>query len=63
MNLSKVHSSQCGDELPEEELTSHAQSENSEIIEYTIKMIRASNPDWVEENGACQKCWDHYKNL
>ncbi len=31
--------------------------------QYIIKRIREEHPDWVEEDGACPKCVEHYRNL
>ena len=53
----------CGHEIAEEYLHKHQESENKEIIDYTITMIKDSNPNWMETDGTCQKCWDYYKSL
>jgi response regulator RpfG family c-di-GMP phosphodiesterase len=26
----------------------------------TVEMIKALNPEWVEQNGLCQRCWRFY---
>lgn len=31
--------------------------------EYVLGVIKKEHPEWVEENGACQKCVEHYKAL
>ncbi|MGI9534247.1 MAG: hypothetical protein ACR2NW_04805 [Thermodesulfobacteriota bacterium] len=31
--------------------------------QWLIDTIRDKNPDWVAEDGACQKCIDYYKSL
>jgi len=28
-----------------------------------LDMIRKNNPQWVEADGACEKCITYYKNL
>ena len=28
-----------------------------------IEMIKKNNPEWVETDGSCKKCADHYENL
>ena len=36
----------------------------SEIAEqWLIDTIKEKNPDWVSEDGACEKCIDYYKDL
>ncbi len=34
-----------------------------EIEELVMEMIKESNPDWLREDGSCQKCIDHYQDL
>ncbi len=29
----------------------------------TVEMIKALNPEWVEQNGLCQQCWRFYVGL
>ena len=28
-----------------------------------IDFIKQKNPDWVESDGACEKCIDYYNNM
>jgi hypothetical protein len=34
-----------------------------EIEHLVIEMIKKSNPEWIEKDGACQECLDYYKNF
>jgi len=29
---------------------------------HIVEEIKAKHPDWVENDGLCQKCVDYYKN-
>ncbi|MFA5096915.1 MAG: hypothetical protein WC478_06205 [Candidatus Omnitrophota bacterium] len=31
--------------------------------QYIIRRIKDDHPDWVEEDGACPKCVEYYRNL
>ena len=31
--------------------------------EYIIHSIKEEHPEWIQENGACPKCIEYYKNL
>jgi len=35
----------------------------SSAYKYIIERIKADHPDWVENDGACPKCVEHYKDL
>lgn len=35
----------------------------TEAYRYVIERIKDDHPDWVEEDGACPKCWEFYKKL
>jgi len=35
----------------------------SQIEASVLEMIKKNNPEWVEEDGSCEKCISHYKNL
>lgn len=40
-----------------EELTSYMDHTESHIVD----VIKEKHPDWVEEDGLCQKCLDYYR--
>ncbi len=42
---------------------STADSLEHEIEQTVIKMIKNANPEWVETDGSCTKCIEHYANL
>jgi len=31
--------------------------------QWLIETIREENPDWISDDGACEKCIDYYKSL
>ena len=31
--------------------------------QWLIEIIREKNPQWVSDDGACEKCIDYYKSL
>ena len=53
----------CGESVETRELRRHINSDEQEIRNYTLDLIKSSHADWVEENGACPKCWEYYKSL
>ena len=53
----------CGDSVPSKELRAHLDSDGDEIRRYVLSLIRNSNPEWVESDGACAKCLDYYSRL
>ncbi len=30
--------------------------------EHILDEIKAANPDWIEGDGVCQKCYDYFKS-
>ncbi len=34
-----------------------------ELDSLVISLIKKHNPQWVEEDGSCQKCVDYYNNF
>ncbi len=34
-----------------------------ELETMVIDMIRKENPEWVEADGVCKRCIEHYKGL
>ena len=53
----------CNDSLPAAELHTHITSERHEIVQYTLRMIKAIHPEWSEDDGACPRCWEFYEKL
>ncbi len=53
----------CSQEVPVTELRAHVTADNEEIRAYIISAIRENNPQWVEGDGTCKKCWEHYREL
>ncbi len=31
--------------------------------QYVLDLIKREHPEWIEKNGACRKCIEHYKAL
>ena len=29
---------------------------------HIVELVKYDHPDWVEENGICQKCWAYYRD-
>ncbi len=48
----------CGKELPRElgVILSHTK-------EHIIDEIKKKHPEWVEKDGLCKKCYEHFKKL
>ena len=46
----------CGEKIKDDLLVyiNHTQ-------EHIIDEIKSSHPDWVEENGVCEKCVEYYQ--
>ena len=53
----------CYETFPHGELHDHIATERREIVEYTLKMVKAMYPKWREEDGACERCWEFYEEL
>ncbi len=53
----------CKESFPLSDLHDHMIAEQAEIRQYTVKMIQRRHPDWVEEDGACERCWKFYSGL
>lgn len=30
--------------------------------EHIIELVKERHPEWVEEDGMCQKCYEYYRN-
>jgi len=59
----KIKCQLCGHDIPEEYLSDHHKTETKETIQYTVDLIKRSNPDWIETDGTCKKCWAYYRSL
>ena len=53
----------CRESFPLPELHAHVAAEQEAIRRYTIKMIRVRHPEWIEDDGACRRCWGLYAAL
>ena len=36
-------------------------SENTKSRERTVQVIQVYHPHWLEEHGACTRCWESYR--
>lgn len=63
MTATKITCSLCQHDIASNELRTHRERETREIVEYTIKMIKARHPEWVANDQTCQMCWDYYQSL
>ena len=48
----------CFESFPRGELHNHITAEQREIVEYTVKMVKAIHRRWQKEDGACERCWE-----
>jgi hypothetical protein len=53
----------CGESIPSSEMRSHVEKDTRELRESAVNLIRRNHPQWVEEDGACSKCWEYYEAL
>jgi hypothetical protein len=52
----------CSQVFAKEELYQHIISEHPRLRHGTIQVIQAYHPSWVQEQGACRRCWRNYSN-
>lgn len=52
----------CSRVLPHEQLYEHIASERARFRHSTIKVIQAYHPGWIEDQGACGRCWRSYRD-
>ncbi len=53
----------CQRHVPTVQLHLHQKAEAKAAEEYTIEMIKSHHPEWAEQDPACQKCWEYYRQL
>ena len=53
----------CGDLVPAEDLRAHLRTDDDEIRNYVLSLIRTNHPQWVESDGTCAKCVEYYRRL
>ncbi len=46
----------CGKSISRDLLTVIPHTET-----HIVDVIKQKHPDWVEENGICKRCYEHYK--
>jgi hypothetical protein len=52
----------CGDIVPVRELLAHAVADDERFRDgRVIARIKQDHPVWVEADGACPKCVEHYR--
>jgi hypothetical protein len=52
----------CGAVVPQSEFLAHAIADDQRAKESRLIMvIKQEHPDWVEADGACPKCLEHYR--
>jgi hypothetical protein len=52
----------CSQVFACELLHEHIASEYPRVRQSTIEVIQAYHPGWVEDDGACGRCWRLYRN-
>jgi hypothetical protein len=48
----------CGTTVPEESFYAHRRMEKA-----IIDLIKKKNPQWVETDGSCARCFEYYRTL
>ena len=48
----------CGTVLEEDDVKRYIEHTHRHIID----AIKKKNPDWVEDDGVCPKCWDYFRS-
>jgi hypothetical protein len=52
----------CSRVFAREQLHEHIATEHPLLRQTTIKVIQAYHLGWVEEHGACMRCWKSYRD-
>jgi hypothetical protein len=63
MKPNLTHCKLCGHDVPPGHVHKPRANDLSEVVDYTIRMIKSRHPEWTENDPACQKCWDFYRQL
>lgn len=53
----------CGEQVPPAQLYDHKAADNRAAVEYTLSVIKDRHPEWTENDPACRRCWDYYREL
>jgi len=53
----------CGEQVPASQLYDHKAADNRAAVEYTLSIIKDRHPEWTENDPACRRCWDYYREL
>ena len=53
----------CGRILPQWRLHKHIRSERWQMRNEIMIQIQEEHPDWVEQDAACQRCWESYRGV
>jgi len=53
----------CGRIFPQWRLHKHINSEAWRVRKEIIIQIQEEHPDWVDQDGACQRCWESYRGV
>lgn len=53
----------CGENVPATELYDHKAADNRAAVEYALGVIKDRHPEWTENDPACRRCWDYYREL
>ncbi len=52
----------CSRVFPHEQLYDHINSEHPYSRRNTIAVIQAYHPAWMEDHGACERCWKSFRD-
>jgi hypothetical protein len=53
----------CGKTCPRAALHAHISSEPAVIRKTTLQAIQYSHPTWGAKDGACERCWNSYRDV
>ena|SRR5437867_3413100 len=54
----------CGETVKAGEIRAHAARDDERFREgLVIARIKQDHPEWVEADGACERCLDHYRQM
>lgn len=56
--MAESRCSLCDSYVPEESLYMHRKIEKA-----IVDLIKQKNPQWVETDGSCAKCYEYYRTL
>ncbi len=56
--MAESQCSLCGESVPGESFYMHQKMEKA-----IVDLIKKKNPEWVEMDGSCAKCYEYFRTL